>query len=299
MRASRVSAVVAVVAILAISLYSAYTINGVITSNAPTVAFTLGSAYRDVTYCNAQTLDLYVPTAAARPLPLAVFVHGGGFHSGDKADINPEFLNALASAGYAVASVNYQLAPLAKYPTQFEDVECALRFLHYNAQVYGINGSEMFAFGTSVGGEMVALAALIGSHSVFNVGPYLNESSSIVAGVDLFGPADLISCGCFSNVTTMVFGNNQTLMRLASPMNYIRQNAPPLLLIQGMNDSTVPMSQAVEFYNALAAAGDRTQLIMVQNMGHMFVQVGSNPIDPSLQQMAQDIVSFFGQYRSG
>jgi acetyl esterase/lipase len=104
-------AVVSVLAIIIISLYSAYTISGVIASNAPPiVVFSLGSSARDIDYCNSQTLDLYVPhVAVAHPLPLAIYVHGGGLNSGDKTDINPAFLNALASAGYAVASVNYRL----------------------------------------------------------------------------------------------------------------------------------------------------------------------------------------------
>ena len=76
------------------------------------VVFTLGTAHRDLSYCNSQRLDLYIPRAAVtRPLPLAIYVHGGGMTAGDKSDINPVFLGALASAGYAVASVNYRLAP--------------------------------------------------------------------------------------------------------------------------------------------------------------------------------------------
>ena len=73
--------------------------------------------------------------------------------AGDKSDLNPVFLDALASAGYAVASVNYRLAPQFKFPAQIEDVKCAIRYLRAKASSYGLNGSEMFAFGTSVGGR--------------------------------------------------------------------------------------------------------------------------------------------------
>ena len=190
MRMSRVPAIVCIAAIILISLYSVFTIEGVIASNTPpTVVFTLGTANRDMTYCNSQTLDLYIPSVAVtRPLPLAVYIHGGGLTSGDKSDINPVFLNALASAGYAVASLNYPLAPQSKFPVQIEDVKCAIRYLRENAQTYGVNSSEIFAFGQSSGGELVSLIALTGSQSAFDVGPYLNESSSITAAVDMFGP---------------------------------------------------------------------------------------------------------------
>jgi acetyl esterase/lipase len=65
-----------------------------------TVAFPLGTADRNLTYCNAQTLDLYIPRAAVTgPLPVAMYVRGGGMTAGDKSDLNPVFLDALASAG--------------------------------------------------------------------------------------------------------------------------------------------------------------------------------------------------------
>ena len=73
---------------------------------------TAAAADRNLTYCNSQQLDLYIPrTAPTRPLPIALYVHGGGLTAGDKADLNPTFLDALAKAGYAVVSVNYRLAP--------------------------------------------------------------------------------------------------------------------------------------------------------------------------------------------
>jgi acetyl esterase/lipase len=170
--------------------------------------------------------------------------------SGDKSDLNPVFLNALASAGYAVVSVNYRLAPQFKFPAQIEDVKCAIRYLRAKAARYGLNATEIFAFGTSVGGQLVALAALTGAHSAFDVGPYQTQPSNLTALVDTFGPANLTQSA--SGFTA----------------SGIRQ-----------------------------AAGDQTQLVLVQNMGHMFVQVGPKSLDPSLLQIAQDMTSFFNEER--
>jgi len=263
----------------------------------PQVAFTLGTAYRNLTYCNSQQLDLYVPRVAiTRPLPLAMYVHGGGMTAGDKSDINPIFLNGLASAGYAVASVNYRLAPGSHFPAQIEDVKCAIRYLRAEAPKYGINGTEMFAFGTSVGGQLVALAALTGSHSKFDVGPYSAEPSNLLAVVDMFGPANLTegASGFSSSDIQQVFGNDDHgELVLASPTHYVAPNSPPILLVQGDDDTKVLKSQAIELYRDLKAAGDPTQLVLVQNMGHMFIQVGPKPADPGLRLIGQDMVSFF------
>lgn len=254
----RVSAVVCIAAIILISLYSAFIIDGVIVSNAPpTVVFTLGTTYRDVTYYNSQTMDIYIPNeAVTRPIPLAIFVHGGGLSSGGKADINPVFLNALASAGYAVASVNYRLAPQYKFPAQIEDLKCAIRYLRSNAQTYGVNGSEIFIFGDSAGGELAAIAALTGPHSEFDVGPYLNESSNVTSAVDMFGPANLTSWASYSD-TQRVFGGNQNNLVLASPTHYVTTNSPPILIIQGVKTRRFPSRSQFSSMTSLPQLGTK------------------------------------------
>jgi len=265
------------------------------------VPFPLGAADRNLTYCNSQTLDLYVPRAAVtRPLPIAMYVHGGGMTSGDKSDLNPVFLDTLAAAGYAVVSVNYRLAPQFRFPAQIEDVKCAIRYLRAKASSLGLNGSEIFAFGTSVGGQLVALAALTGRSSAFDVGPYAGEPSTLLAVADLFGPANLTerASGFTPSGIQDVFGtNDQRDLVLASPAHYVAPNSPPILLIQGVDDTKVLKSQAIELYTDLEAAGDRTQLVLVQNMGHMFARVGPRPLQPSLQQIAKDVTSFFDKER--
>ena len=264
-----------------------------------TVAFSLGTVDRDLTYCNSQKLDLYIPRVAVTgPLPLAMYVHGGGMTAGDKSNLDPTFLNALASAGYAVASVNYRLAPRFKFPAQIQDVKCAIRYLRAHAKAYDVNGSEMFAFGTSVGGELVALAALTGPHSVFDVGPYPSESSGVLAVADMFGPANLTetASGFSASGRKQVFGenmDNKEALLSASPTHFVAANSPPILIVQGVDDTKVLESQAIELFRDLQAAGDPTQLVLVQNMGHMFVQVGSKPLNPTLGQIADVVISFF------
>jgi acetyl esterase/lipase len=229
-----------------------------------------------------------------------MYVHGGGMTAGDKSDLNPVFLDALASAGYAVASVNYRLAPQFRFPAQIEDVKCAIRYLRAKARRYGLNGSEIFAFGTSVGGELVALAALTGQHSAFDVGPYATEPSNLIAVADIFGPANLTerASGFSPSGIQQVFGKNDHRgLVLASPTHFVAPNSPPILLVQGADDTKVLKSQSIELYRDLKAAGDQTQLVLVQNMGHMFTQVGPKPLDPSLRQIAKDIVSFFDNER--
>ena len=225
-----------------------------------------------------------------------MYVHGGGMTAGDKSDLDPVFLDALASAGYAVASVDYRLAPGFRFPAQIEDVKCAIRYLRAKAPKYGLKASEIFAFGTSVGGQLVALAALTGPRSAWDVGPYPAEPSSLLAVADMFGPANLTerASGFSPSGIQQVFGTSDRRdLVLASPVHFVVANSPPILIVQGASDTKVLKSQSIELYADLKAAGDHTQLVLVRNMGHMFVQVGSKPIDPSRRQIAHDMVKFF------
>lgn len=289
-------------ALLAAGLPIALLIAGCGSTPSARVPFSLGTADLNLTYCNSQRLDLYIPRAAVtRPLPVAMYVHGGGMTAGDKSNLDPVFLNALASAGYAVVSVNYRLAPQFKFPDQIEDVKCAIRYLRAKAHRYGLNGSEIFAFGTSVGGQLVALAALTGSHSAFDVGPYETEPSNLTAVADMFGPANLTQAasGFTPSGIQQAFGTNDHRdLLLASPTHFVAPHSPPVLLIQGVDDTKVLKSQSIELYQDLKAAGDHTQLVLVQNMGHMFAQVGTQAMDPSLRQIAKDMTSFFDHERS-
>ena len=306
--APHLPAIACTLALLLICSYSVFAINRLVAANAtPFVAFGLGIAYRDVTYCNSQSLDLFVPTSrSSGPVPLAIFVHGGGLTQGDKGYLNPTFLNALAKAGFAVADLNYRLAaprlnlrfaPTNQFPAQIEDVKCGIRYLRAHAQTYDLSTTNVFAFGTSYGGTMVALAALTGGHSMFDVGAYLDQSSAIAAAVDMFGPADLP--GWISPQALAVdFGGNRANLVLASPTHWIQANAPPIMIVQGTEDRSVPESQSLELFSKLQGAGDQTRLRLVQNMGHMWRQVGFNPIDPSMPQIADDMVNWFERYRT-
>lgn len=272
-------------------------------NSAPQVgAFTLGTVHPNLIYCNSQRLDLYFPRIAVTDqLPIALFVHGGGMTGGNKSDLNPIFLDALTSAGYAVASVNYRLAPRFHFPAQIEDVKCAIRYLRHEARKFGLNASRFFAFGTSVGGQLVALAALTGPKSTFDVGPYLTEPSNLAAAVDMFGPANLAekASGFSAFDIRQVFGNNRHEVDFASPTHFVAPNAPPILLVQGIEDKLVLKSQSIELYRELKAAGNQTQLVLVRNMGHMFAQVGSQQIKPGVSRIAQMMVHFFDKARIG
>src|SRR5271166_2501053 len=146
-----------------------------------------------------QQLDLYMPTEQ-KNMPLVVFVHGGGWEHGDKAgdSLNPNNLQLLWD-GYAMASVNYRLAPAAIWPAQIQDCKAAIRWLKAHAHEYGYDANRIAVMGESAGGQLVAMLGTTSGSKIFDVGENLDSSSDVTCVVDLFGPADFtVFDGTFS-----------------------------------------------------------------------------------------------------
>jgi acetyl esterase/lipase len=256
---------------------------------------------RNVVYAvvggSSLTLDLHFPDAGVRPLPVAVYVHGGGWTSGDKsggagfADV-PELL----SRGYLVASVNYRLAPDNRWPAQIEDVKAAIRFLRADAERIGLDPERIGAWGSSAGGHLVAMLGAADAGAGFDRSGGNDGVSSRVRGVvDLFGPADLSQPGFpTSGAVRALLGPDPSPAALAgaSPVTYVSADDPPFLILHGEEDATVPLSQSVIFLEALQSAGVASTLVVVRNAGHGFQPVGGE-IVPSRVELTRMIADFF------
>ncbi len=259
----------------------------------------------DITYCVVDgvelKMDLYSPASIDAPLPVTVYVHGGGWTGGDKrSGEGIRDIPDLLARGYLVAAVNYRLAPRYKFPAMIEDVKCAVRFLRAHAERFSINPQKIGAWGGSAGGHLVALLGTADATAGWEVGQYLEQSSRIQAVVDMFGPTDLTVLfeGANPRLMEQVFGtsdrNSETLKR-ASPVSWVSSDDPPFLILHGERDPLVPVSQSQLLYEKLQAAGVPATLVIVKNAGHGFAPMGG-PISPSRQELTKMIGDFFDQY---
>src|SRR5207253_7695708 len=135
--------------------------------------------------------DVYLPTVrVSGPSPVVMYVHGGGWTSGDKSWVDGVLKESeFTGRGYLVAAVNYRLAPQYRWPAQIEDVKCAVRYLRANAATYNIDPNRIGAWGTSAGGHLVALMGLAGPDAgLEGKGGNPDQSSRVQAVVDMFGP---------------------------------------------------------------------------------------------------------------
>lgn len=265
-------------------------------------------AHTTVTYCvdggRSERLDVYEPHSGTGRHPLLVLIHGGSwaFGSADLVGQNPlsrMTVTALLSQGFAVASINYRLAPANPWPAQIIDVRCAVRYLRANAARWDVDPARFTALGTSAGAHLASLAALsAGAEPQWDNGLWAGESSGFAAVVDCWGPADLTAPG-WSAVAVAIgrpvfgtaVGSDSQALRDASPVTWVRAGAPPFLIIQGAADTLVPPHQSVELQARLAAAGSSATLVPVANAEHELRPVGGL-IQPPLGELTARVVAF-------
>jgi acetyl esterase/lipase len=241
------------------------------------------TTHRDLAYVSGghprQTLDLYLPAATA-PLPLIIWIHGGAFRMGSKADDVPTDYLAL---GYAVASINYRLSQHALFPAQIEDCKAAVRWLRANAARYHLDPARFAAWGSSAGGHLAAMLGTTGAASDLEVGQHLDLSSRVQAVVDYYGPTDFLQMDAQrppdgmlhdpadSPESQLVGGAIQQhpeRVARANPITYVGAKTPPFLVVHGDHDPLVPYQQSVILAAALTAAGTALSFYTVVGGGH-------------------------------
>lgn len=255
------------------------------------VTYKVTSGYRP------QIIDIYMPPkpakGAAKPRPLVMYIHGGGWMNGTTRNAGalanfPAALARLASEGFVVASLEYRLAKEARFPAQVQDARDALRFLKANAAKYGIDPARSAVWGGSAGGHLAALTALsCGDTSLDQPGVAAPAGSECVqASVIWYGVFDFAALA--ANRPGGSDGAGQGLLGCsgpctaeqyapASPVSYIDAKDPPMLLIHGNDDKTVPVAQSHLAEARLKAAGVKVDSIYLPGIDHSFI--GATPAD--------------------
>lgn len=220
------------------------------------------------------TMDYYAPSGAG-PHPVAIIIHGGGFISGTSRNGSEAYCaEFLAPAGYAVFSINYRLAPKYPYPDMLNDVERAVRYIRYHASDWDANRNKIALVGGSAGGWLSNMAGLIGAPGDASAkDPVDRESAAVQAVVTLFGPSDFrgkrVNPDMHALLDPLIQAKGEAAaLAEASPMTYVRKDAPPFLLIHGDQDKSVPFSESTNLRKALREAGADCDLIRIPNGPH-------------------------------
>ena len=239
-----------------------------------------------------QMLDLYVPEEKSdKPLPLVIWIHGGAWFAGNRAQ--PPMLY-LVPKGFAVASIDYRFSQDAIWPAQINDCKAAVRFLRANASKYNLDPDHFGVGGDSAGGHLAAILGASGDVKQLE-GDLGNPdvSSRVQAVLDWFGPTDFTQIAQQSGPKSVLKhdGANSPEARLlggpleeklelaktANPITYIDKNTPPFLIMHGDADRVVPLGQSVILAKALIDAGAEVTMKTIPGADHEAPQFRNLP----------------------
>jgi acetyl esterase/lipase len=256
---------------------------------------------------HALRLDLYLPAhAKAGAVPGVVFVHGGGWRTGVRANFAPMAIR-MAERGYAAATISYRLSPEALYPAAVQDARAAVRWMRSHAAEYGIDPARIAIGGGSAGGQIAALAGVTAGLARFDpddgadAGPNA-VSSAVQAIVNIDGLSDFTSEAARKNEDDPAkqpssagawfggrYAEKAALWREGSPLFYVNAKTPPVLFIGSAQPRfSVGREEMVARMRELGVA---SRVVLVPDTPHSFWL-----FDPWLGPTVEATVQFLDEY---
>jgi acetyl esterase/lipase len=238
-----------------------------------------------------QRLDVYVPESSAAPRAVVVFWHGGRWREGDKADYR--FVGAaLAESGYVTVVANYRHYPQVKMPGFMQDAALAALWAAAHANEYGGSQERLYLMGHSAGAHLAALVTLDPRYFAA-AGP---RAPRIAGVIGLSGPYDFLPL-LEADVQDM-FGP-PPLYPASQPINFVRADAPAMLLVHGLNDETVRPKNSLNLAAALSALGVPVTLKLYPKTSHADTVAALTALLRGRAPTLADIRAFVGQDAAG
>lgn len=226
-------------------------------------------------------MDIYRPKGAWGELPAIVAIHGGGWANGHRTS-HAKVAQALAARGFVAATISYRLSGEAPFPAQIQDCKAAVRFLRANAAEYGIDADRIGAIGLSAGGHLTALLATSGEVTRLDGdGGNGGVSSAIQAAVPMGAQSHFMSprnreisaLEDRGKIWRQFLGGSQDqkpdTYRLASPLEHLDKDDPPVWFISGENDDA--STHAAEFRKKMKSVGNASGLTIIEDAPHGFI----------------------------
>ena len=229
-------------------------------------------------------IDLYRRMDAADAAnPTLLYVHGGSWTGGDPHKQSRNLFHLLALRGWTVATTTYPLSPEATFPDHLVGVKQAIAWLRGPGASHGVDPSRIGIAGGSAGGHLASLAALTPDRPEYQPG-FETADTSVAACVSFYGIYDFLNRNRTRHdwplIPEVVMKSDPTTDRerfeAASPLDQVRPDAVPFLVIHGSHDSLVPPAEARLFVDALRAVSENeVDYIELEGAQHAFDAVSS------------------------
>ncbi len=243
---------------------------------------TVTEKYRSDLGAGSPELDIYGFTGA-KNAPVVVFVHGGTWQEGDKAQ-GPNRVALFNDAGMILVSINYRLVPENTIEGELEDVDRALQWIRANIANYGGNPDNISLFGHSAGAHLVTQTVvdpLPATRAMIDAGAIRGVYASDLMTYDFAAYFDA-SGGRLAPAHERALGRDRARIAALSPLQHVdpAQKIPPFLIsYSGQRPADVRRTSARAFAQALRDAGGSAQLLDGTRYNHAGIirAVGNDP----------------------
>ena len=259
---------------------------------------------KDVAYLGGtrkEKADIYSPLDhdKAKPLPGIIVIHGGGFNDGDKArgrELN--ISENLTIKGYVCMSINYKLRRTqgqVTWPQSVHDAKAAVRYLRKEAANLGVDPEKIGVIGCSAGCNLSMMLATTGPADGFDAvkgEPYQDVSARVTCAVGFYGAVDLMN---YHDMKMFAKTREEApeLYKKGSPITYLDAKDPPMLLVHGTADVTVPLSQSETYLKIAKEKGAPCVLEVIPDAPHTF------DLQPKQRDLRPLVTAFFDQHLKG
>jgi acetyl esterase/lipase len=234
-----------------------------------------------------QRLDVYRPRNPDALGTVVVFFYGGGWRAGTKGDYR-FVAESLTRQGITVVIPDYRIYPEAVFPAFVEDAALVTRWVRDNAVRLSIDRARVFLIGHSAGAHIVALVALDPRY-LAAVG---RRPRDIAGVVGISGPYDFLPIT--SPRVREIFAAAPDLAA-TQPVTFVTANAPPMLLVHGMEDRTVYPRNSQRLAARLHAADAPVRLVLYPDRGHVDIMLGLSSVFSGGDRLMQELTEFLAQ----
>jgi len=259
---------------------------------------------KDVAYLGGtrkEKADIYRPLDhdKAKLLPGIIVIHGGGFNDGDKArgrELN--ISENLALKGYVCMSINYKLRRTSgqvTWPQSVYDAKAAVRYLRKEAANLGVDSERIGVIGCSAGCNLSMMLATTGPADGFDAvkgEPYQEVSARVTCAIGFYGAVDLMN---YHDMKMFAKTREEApeLYKKGSPISYLDAKDPPMLLVHGTADVTVPLSQSETYLKIAKEKGAPCVLEVIPDAPHTF------DLQPKQRDLRPLVTGFFDLHLKG
>jgi len=250
-----------------------------------------------------EKMDAWLPVGDGSPAPAMLVIHGGGWAIGDKADHRERnFCRTLAENGIAAFSINYLLDRTEKlpdgkvrtvalgWPQNVEDCKSALRYLKAHAAEYGIDPHRIGVMGGSAGGHLaLVLGTTAGVDELNKSGLYREQDNGVACILDFYGTHDLRQFG-HEHFRGGTPSETEHDLDLASPVKHLSEKTPPILIVHGTGDTTIPVEVSRDLYRQAREKGVICEYIEIPDAPHSF------DFQPAQRDLRAEVLAFLGKH---